>query len=105
MIKFIKRSALNRIQETLPCGMKLETDEPLTLKGGKIFTFRIVDGEKSVVIFIDGDSEKAHKAKMCLVHVEEDRYEPRWRETFGCLENAVARAGYILRNGRTDNAD
>lgn len=100
MSKFLRQNDIARIREGIPAGFSVEVDEPLMLKGGDIFTFRIRNGVNSVCITLETDTEQAIRARMTLYCVEEDRYEPRWTERFGILEGAVRRAVEILRIGR-----
>jgi hypothetical protein len=96
MKPYLKPADIERIRETLPDGVLIEVDDPLTLRGGDVFTFRLVK-DMSVVVFIDGDSDYAHRCQMPLFWVEEDRYEPRWRGEFGSLDNAVKWAvGFLI---------
>lgn len=98
-MNYLRREDVDKIQATLPAGLRVIVDETLLLEGGLIWTFRICSWCESVCISIEKYSFEAFAARMPIVFVEEDRYQPRWREKFGDICNAVKRATQILQDG------
>ena len=98
---YLSADDIRRIGDSLPDGFSVSVDEPLILEGGDIWNFRISCDNGSVVICVEEETELAIRCEMPLYVVEEDRYEPRWREPYALLPNAIHKAIAKLKGGAT----
>jgi hypothetical protein len=96
---YLSADDLGKIGASLPEGFSASVDESLILDGGDIWQFRISHDGKSVVICVEDETELAVRCDMPLYVVEEDRYEPRWREPYAMLPNAIHAAIAKLKGG------
>ena len=88
-MKYWTEKDLEYVRSFLPTDVTAETEEALRLKAGDFFLIHVRRYGASICLKFDKDTKDAVACKMPIYLVEEDRYEPRWREKFGKFDNAI----------------
>lgn len=97
-MKYWTDKHLEHVRSLLPTDVTAEFNEITELEEGDNFCIIVRRYGASVCLELSRSDRIAVEAQMPVYIVEEDRYEPRWRENFGMFDNAIRRCIELVRN-------